>query len=122
MVLEHNLEVAREMTALATKHNSKTIVGVQGSFPSIIRKMKKLIEGRRIGKILSSSILTHMSNGGATEVKNLRYFLDRDIDGNVLSIRFGHAIECITCGEFIQEESILRELMRHSFERVQELR
>jgi predicted dehydrogenase len=99
--LERNLKVVREMTALAAKHNSKTMVGIQGSFPSIMHKMKELIEGGRIGKILSSSILAHMSNGGATEVKNVRYFLDRDIGGNVLSIRFGHAIECITCGEFI---------------------
>ena len=101
--LERNLEVAKGMTALATKHNSKTMVGIQGSFPSIIRKMKELVESGRIGKMLSSTILAHMGNGGETEVKNVRYFLDRDVGGNLVTIRFGHAIEFITCGELTEK-------------------
>jgi predicted dehydrogenase len=98
--LERNLQLAREMTALAAKHKAKTMVGIQGSFPSIIRKMKELVDSGRIGKLLSSSVFASMSNGGETEVKNVRYFLDRDIGGNVVTIRFGHAIEFITCGKF----------------------
>ena len=86
------------MTALAAKHNAKTMVGIQGAFPSIIRKMKELVESGTIGKLLSSTIFASMSNGGATEVKNVRYFLDREIGGNVLTIRFGHSIEYICCG------------------------
>lgn len=62
--------------------------------------MKEIVESGRIGKVLSSSILASMSNGGATEVKNVRYFLDREVGGNVLTIRFGHAVEFITCGMF----------------------
>jgi len=97
--LERNLAIAREMAALVVKHNAKNMVGLQGSYPSIIRKMKEVIESGRIGKLLSSTILGHMGNGGPTEVKNVRYFLDRDVGGNLVSIRFGHAMEVTATGK-----------------------
>jgi predicted dehydrogenase len=96
--LDRNLSVAQEMSLLATKHGVKTIVGIQGSFSLVIRKMKELVEGGRIGKVLSSSVLANTGNGGPTEVKNVRYFLDREVGGNIVTIHFGHSIEFITSG------------------------
>jgi len=107
--LDRNLSMAQEMASLANKHGAKTMVGIQGSFSPVIRKMKELVEGGRIGKVLSSSVLASTGNGGLTEVKNVRYFLDRQVGGDILSIHFGHSIEFITSvlGEFNTWDSLM---------------
>jgi hypothetical protein len=96
--LERNLEVAREMAELAAKHNAPTIVGIQGSFSPEIRKLKAVIETGRIGKVVSSSWKAAFGNGGATERKNVRYFVDREVGGNVVTIGVGHSLEFLTYG------------------------
>jgi hypothetical protein len=62
--------------------------------------MKEIVEGGRIGKVLSSSVFASTGNAGPTEVKNVRYFLDREVGGNILSIHFGHSLEFITSGMY----------------------
>jgi predicted dehydrogenase len=97
--LERNLEIAKEMAALAASHNAKTMVGIQGSFSSVARKVSETIKSGKIGEVLSSTFFSSEGNGGKTEVKNVRYFIDREVGGNVLSIRVGHSIEVVTSGE-----------------------
>ena len=97
--LDRNLAIAQEMTSLANAHNVKTIVGIQGSFSSVIRMMKGVVETGRIGKVLGSSIMASMDNSGLTEVKNVRYFLDREVGGGVVNIHLGHSLEFITSGK-----------------------
>ncbi|PVH78020.1 hypothetical protein DL98DRAFT_258861 [Cadophora sp. DSE1049] len=50
-----------------------------------------------------------MQNSGPTESKNVRYFLDREVGGNTLSIHFWHAMECVVSviGEFKTHTSYL---------------
>jgi predicted dehydrogenase len=96
--LEKNLEIAKEMASLAASHNSKTIVGLQGSFAPIVQKMKQTIESGAIGKILSSTLVAALSNGGAAESKNIRYFLQREVGGNLMTIHTPHTLEFITTG------------------------
>jgi predicted dehydrogenase len=98
--LERNLAVAREMAALAAQHNAPTIVGLQGSFSPEIRKLKEVIESGRIGRVVSSSWEASFGNGGRTESKNVRYFLEREVGGNVISIGVGHSLEFINYGMF----------------------
>jgi predicted dehydrogenase len=98
--LDRNLSVAQEMSTLAHTHNAKTMVGIQGSFSPVIRSVKEIVEGGRIGKVLSSSVFASTGNAGPTEVKNVRYFLDREVGGNILSIHFGHSLEFITSGMY----------------------
>ncbi|TVY81618.1 Galactose/lactose metabolism regulatory protein [Lachnellula suecica] len=113
--LERNLEVAKEMAALAAKHGSKTMVGLQGSFSPVIRKLKETVAEEKIGKILSSTVFASMVNAGPKERKNVRYFLDREVGGSILSIHLGHAIEYITSvlGEITTWNSLLSN--RHEF-------
>ena len=99
--LERNLEVAREMASLAAKHNAPTIVGIQGSFSPEIRKMKEIIDIGRIGKVISSSWFTTFPNGGATLGKNFRYFVDREVGGNLFSIGVGHSLEFLHFGNHL---------------------
>ncbi|KAH6679326.1 putative dehydrogenase [Halenospora varia] len=107
--LEKNLKIAKEMAELAEKHNSRTIVGAQGSFDPWIRKIREIIDSGRIGKVLSSNAQGALGNGGLTESKNVRYFLDREVGGNMVTIRWGHAIEffAATLGEFKTWNSLL---------------
>ncbi|KAL1964764.1 hypothetical protein VTN77DRAFT_6631 [Rasamsonia byssochlamydoides] len=100
--LERNLQVAKEMAALAAKHKAKTIVGIQGAFSPLVRKMKEIVENGVLGQVLSSTLLGALTNAGATESKNVRYLLDREVGGNVMSIHAGHTIEFFTAvlGEF----------------------
>ncbi|KAF4633141.1 hypothetical protein G7Y89_g4982 [Cudoniella acicularis] len=107
--LEKNVAVAREMESLALKHNAKTIVGAQGSFDPYVRKIREIIDSGRIGKFLSSNIYGALGNAGPTESKNVRYFLNREVGGNVVTIRFGHATEFVTAafGEFKIWHSLL---------------
>jgi predicted dehydrogenase len=98
--LDRNLEVAREMAALAEKHNAPTVVGIQGSFSPEIRKLKEIIDSGRIGRVISSSWQAPFGNGGPTERKNVRYFVDRDVGGNVITIGVGHSLEFLASGKF----------------------
>ncbi|KAB8221555.1 hypothetical protein BDV33DRAFT_76505 [Aspergillus novoparasiticus] len=100
--LDRNLEVAREMATLASKHNARTIVGIQGAFSPIIRKMRSVIERGEIGRVLASTITGSFGNNIDAESKNVRYFLDREVGGNPITIHVGHSLESIAAvlGEF----------------------
>ncbi|KZF19309.1 putative oxidoreductase [Xylona heveae TC161] len=91
--LDRNFAVAQEMAWLARKHNAKTIVGLQGSYAPVIRKMREVIGSGSIGRVLSSTLVGAAGYGGATQSKRIRYFLDHQIGGNMLSILGGHLLE-----------------------------
>ncbi|KAG4438429.1 hypothetical protein IFR05_006082 [Cadophora sp. M221] len=69
--LEASLSLAREMSLLASTHGCKTIVGLQGSFAEPIREIKALVDGGRIGRVLSSTMFAALGNGGSTESRNV---------------------------------------------------
>jgi predicted dehydrogenase len=104
--LDRDLQVAKEMTSLAAQHNIKTIVGLQGSFTPAIQKLQSLVDKGAIGKILGSTVVGALGNADATESKNVRYFLQREVGGNVMSIHSGHCLEFVTAGKFHVPEAI----------------
>jgi predicted dehydrogenase len=61
-LLDWNLATAQLMAALAGRHGAKSLVGIQGSFSPVIRKMKQILERRGIGKVLCSSIAAGIGN------------------------------------------------------------
>ncbi|KAH7305141.1 oxidoreductase [Rhexocercosporidium sp. MPI-PUGE-AT-0058] len=107
--LEKDLSTAREMARLASQHGRKTIVGLQGSFAEPTRVVKALVDGGRIGRVLGSTMFAALGNSGRTESRNVRYFLERGVGGNTLSIHFWHAMECVVSviGEFKTWNSFL---------------
>ncbi|KAE8395588.1 hypothetical protein ETB97_012840 [Aspergillus alliaceus] len=94
--LDRNFEVAKEMAALAAKHNAKTLVGLQGSYAPIVRKLRSVVESGEIGRILSSTVLGSFGNNTDAESENVRYFLDREVGGSPMTIHVGHTIETVT--------------------------
>ncbi|GAD91894.1 oxidoreductase [Paecilomyces variotii No. 5] len=107
--LDRNVKIATEMAQLAATHYARTIVGLQGSFSPVARKMKQLIENGSIGRVLSSHLLGGLGNSGASESSKVSYFLDREIGGNVVSIHLGHILEVFAAvlGEFKSFNSLM---------------
>jgi len=84
-------ENAREMLETARKSGSKTIVGLQGRANPVVQKIKQLVDEGKIGKVLSTNIFGHGTNGGREESAKVKYTLDREVGGNLLTIHFVHS-------------------------------
>lgn len=96
-----SLSEAQELLTLANQQKIKTAIGLQAIFSPHIRKIKELVDAGRIGKVLSSTFVGNAGYGGGTIGEAIRYFTDREVGGNVLSIHFGHSIEYVLSGEFM---------------------
>lgn len=76
------------------------MVGLQSRSSPVILKVKSLIDQGQIGKVLSSSV----DAIGATNDRNsiptsLKYFTDKSVGGNILTIFIGHSKSvCGICG------------------------
>jgi predicted dehydrogenase len=88
--LEGSLEKATEMVEAAKRAGGKTMVGAQGGMNPTVAKMKSLIDEGAIGRVLSSTVVAAVNNGGAEESSQIEYFMDRKVGGNLMTIGFGH--------------------------------
>ncbi|TVY83710.1 Galactose/lactose metabolism regulatory protein GAL80 [Lachnellula suecica] len=85
---------ARELLKLKKENNVKTaIVGLQARQSPLVNKLKSLIESGAIGKVLNSTLSAQASNGGKTAPKEIKYFGDKEVGGNIVTIHFGHTID-----------------------------
>ena len=87
-----NLTQAEELQALAKKHNARTMIGLQGELAPVVLKVKSLIEEDKIGKVLSSTVVT----AGGTRTRDtlpegLKYFTEKKYGGNLVTIGIGHS-------------------------------
>lgn len=82
---------AGELAALAREGGARTVVGLQGWFAPLVVKLRELVGGGRVGKVLSSDV---RGFGGSMDRSvlpvGLRYFAERSVGGNFVSIGFGH--------------------------------
>lgn len=62
--LEKNLAIVKEMNELAKKHGGRTIVGLQGRYSEPVVKIKSLVDGGRIGKVLGSTLFAALGVSG----------------------------------------------------------
>jgi len=85
-----NLREAEELQALAHAKGTKTMVGLQARRSPVVNKVKELVENGVIGKVLSSTVVSSAGNFGAKEPRSLRYFNEKGVGGNMVSIHFGH--------------------------------
>jgi predicted dehydrogenase len=70
-------------------------VGLQGRQATSVKKIKELIEGGRIGEVLSSTWQGQGTNAGPTVTEGREYISDRTIGGNLVTIHFGHSVDYI---------------------------
>lgn len=90
--LASNVEDATELATLAKEKGVKTMVALEGRVSPIYVKVKALLRENKIGKVLNSSVVA----SGGTKARNsinegLRYFLERRVGGNFLTIIMGHS-------------------------------
>ena len=92
--LADNLERATILTN--NKRFDDSIIGLQRRLSPLISKLKEVIESGRIGRVLSSSVYavnTHTRRASFSE--SLKYFTERKIGGNPMTIHFGHLIDYV---------------------------
>ena len=87
-----NVQEAQELNALAKEKGARTVVGLQGRVSPIVLQIKSLIEEGVVGPVLSSSV---DARGGTKErdtiSEGLKYFMDRKVGGNMVTIGFAHS-------------------------------
>ncbi|KAL4934828.1 hypothetical protein BDV06DRAFT_208198, partial [Aspergillus oleicola] len=78
------------------KDNGVVAVGLQGRFAPPVLKVKETLQSGAIGKLLSSEV---RMSGGTIDREflppGLKYFAERGVGGNVVSIGFAHVIDFI---------------------------
>lgn len=85
------LEEAEKLDAAARESGSRTMIGLQGRGSTLLNKVKTLIAGEKIGKVLSTSYVTAAYNGGLEESEKYAYLAENK-GGNIGSIHFGHSM------------------------------
>ncbi|KAK0381843.1 oxidoreductase family protein [Colletotrichum limetticola] len=94
--LAQDAKRAGELADAARRSGARTVVGVQGRFAPSLLKVKEILEEGRIGKVLSSEV---RAAGGSLDRNvlpaGLKYFTQREIGGNVITIGFGHLFDQI---------------------------
>jgi predicted dehydrogenase len=98
--LEANLTKATELAELAQKHKVRNITGLQSSFTPLTQQLKSIVQSGRIGRVVSSHNITCDRDAGEYGKATVKYFKDREVGGNPLTIYFGHAVEYMTEGIF----------------------
>jgi predicted dehydrogenase len=97
--LGKNLTEAKELLRLKNENDVKTaVVGLQGRQATSVKKIRELIDGGRIGEVLSSTWQGQGTNAGPTVTEGREYISDRTIGGNLVTIHFGHSIDYIQHG------------------------
>lgn len=85
----------RSLADEARRSGSTTLVGLQGRWAAPVLKLRELLDAGAIGKVLSVDVRAY---GGTKDREilpvGLKYFADRDVGGNPITIGFGH-------GEFL---------------------
>ncbi|KAI9775336.1 MAG: hypothetical protein M1835_005858 [Candelina submexicana] len=95
--LGSNLKQAQELNELTRQKNVESMVGLQGRLSPIVLKVKSLVEDGRIGKVLSTNVVADGGTASRDSLKEgLKYFTQKEVGGNIVTIGFGHMIDNIT--------------------------
>ncbi|EAU86469.1 NAD-binding Rossmann fold oxidoreductase [Coprinopsis cinerea okayama7 len=102
-----NAAETRELAAEANKAGVKALVGLQGRQSPVLAKVKEIIDSGKIGKVLSSNIISTIPAelqawGPMTKAGNQR-FLEKELGTTALSIVVGHQLDAVdrVLGKFV---------------------
>lgn len=99
----HDVGLTRELALLAGEGDggARSVIGLQGRLAPVVVRMRELVRGGGLGKVLSSEV---RARGGTLDrekiAEGLAYFAERRVGGNVFMIGFAHS-ECGTAGAFL---------------------
>lgn len=86
-----NVEDIRKLVAAAKESGAKVAIGLQGRWAPPILKLKEIVQGKALGRILNVEVRAY---GGTVDrnvlPEGLKYFTERKVGGNPIVIGFGH--------------------------------
>jgi predicted dehydrogenase len=86
-----DLAQIRELVAAAEESRARVAVGLQGRWAPPVLKLKEIVERQELGKILSSEVRAYGGTKGRGVLPvGLKYFAERKVGGNPITIGFGH--------------------------------
>ncbi|KAG0652059.1 Aspirochlorine biosynthesis E [Hyphodiscus hymeniophilus] len=99
-----------ELTTLAKEKGVKTVVGVQARADPLVMKLKELVDGGRIGRVVSSTVVGAFAGFPATWTQDTTVYLSIDSGGNSLTIYYGHFLDTFinVLGTFDTLNSLLK--------------
>lgn len=111
--LARNLAEAEELVQLAKERGVKTMIGLQARQSPSILKAKEIVESKKLGRILSTTMFGHGMVFGPTVHEGLLYGLPIENGANLLTIPFGHAVDalCYVLGEIKDISATLANLL-----------
>lgn len=81
----------------AEESGSRALVGLQGRWTPVVLKIKEILDGGAVGRLLSSEVRAY---GGSKDREilpvGLKYFAERRAGGNPITIGFGHGTCLLT--------------------------
>ena len=84
------------MHSLATEHNIRTVVGLQGRTSPTVQLIKSFLNSNRLGTLHSANfhgaINVWQNNAAGSKY---HYFMDRAVGGNLLTIYGGHCLDSL---------------------------
>ncbi len=95
--VESNCDKVNDLVSLVKAHGKRHVVGLQGRFNPLARKLKEIIASGEIGKLESSTVIGQ-AFGGESLPSPIDYFADKMIGGNQFSVIFSHSMEFVTEG------------------------
>ena len=96
--IEANYAIAKELTDLVKLHDVRNVVGLQGRWAPVARKIQELIGTGEIGDLESSTIVAK-NRSGPTIPSQIDYFTDKKVGGNQFTIGLGHSMEFLLEGK-----------------------
>ncbi|ORX98945.1 hypothetical protein BCR34DRAFT_547762 [Clohesyomyces aquaticus] len=91
-----NLAQIHDLVDVARKSGSTVAVGLQGRYAPPVLKLKEIVQSRRLGNILSSEVRAYGGTKGRGVLPvGLKYFAQREIGGNPITIGFGHVVDFV---------------------------
>ncbi|KAJ7142157.1 NAD-binding Rossmann fold oxidoreductase [Mycena crocata] len=95
-----NLMETSEIAQAAKMKGLKTMVGLQGRFSPVVCKIKEYIEGGKIGRILSSSIIAmaprELGFWGPRVNDRNAHTVHKDGGASLLDVALGHELDIVT--------------------------
>ncbi|EXJ81717.1 hypothetical protein A1O1_07782 [Capronia coronata CBS 617.96] len=107
--LAANLQQAEELTALATAHKVRTMVGLQARQNPSIRRAREMVSAGKLGEILGTTMLGSGMIFGPTTTPGMLYTLPLKHGANLITIPAGHAMDalCWVLGELADVQATL---------------
>jgi predicted dehydrogenase len=94
---------AHAMLALAERRGVRHVVGLQARGSPIIRRVRDLVEGGYVGRVVSANLLVAIGGGGPTRADVAgAYTATRATGATTMTIHGGHSLDafCFCLGEF----------------------